>query len=168
MKGAVTQPHPARMGDPAERAAPKDDTSMSEAHAAAAQLLVSAQPPQSACAESSKPPFCFQTFSESLQLTRFAEALSRADLTSNYINTCDTPLTIFAPTDDAFLRLGEQLPTDLETLRELMCVHMTLGMLWCDAKSCSHLRRAYARACRLPPPRAAHALLLCCAASRIC
>ncbi|EOD04295.1 hypothetical protein EMIHUDRAFT_259662, partial [Emiliania huxleyi CCMP1516] len=63
-----------------------------------------------------------------LGLGRFVAALEAADLLGNYVDTCESPLTLFAPSDEAFARLGA-LPDDLQVLRELLCVHITLGSL---------------------------------------
>ena len=68
-------------------------------------------------------------FITSLGLNKFAQTLEAANLTASYVDICQSELTIFAPTDEAFARLGAQLPQDVQLLRELMCVHITLGNL---------------------------------------
>ena len=75
----------------------------------------------------SREPFSFVEFASGLGLNKFAAALEAANLTSSYVDVCQSELTLFAPTDDAFDRLGANLPTDVLLLRELMCVHITLG-----------------------------------------
>ena len=72
--------------------------------------------------------FSFTQWASDLGLRRFADLITEADL-SDFIDTCMTPLTIFAPTDCAIARLGTQRPVDAELLRELMCVHLTMGQL---------------------------------------
>ena len=72
--------------------------------------------------------FSFNQWASDLGLRRFADMIADGDL-SDFIDTCMTPLTIFAPTDDAIARLGSQRPGDAEQLRELMCVHLTMGQL---------------------------------------
>ena len=72
--------------------------------------------------------FSFTQWASDLGLRRFADLIAEADL-SDFIDTCMTPLTIFAPTDCAIARLGTQRPVDAELLRELMCVHLTMGQL---------------------------------------
>ena len=79
-------------------------------------------------AAASRSAFSFATWAASIGLARFADLIAEADLT-DFVDSCMTPLTIFAPTDDAIARLGQQLPGDPEQLRELLCVHLTMGQL---------------------------------------
>ena len=74
------------------------------------------------------PGFSFKDFATEHGLHEFAALLVDAGLT-DFIDNCDTALTIFAPTDEAIMRLGEQLPADNQLLRELLCVHITMGSL---------------------------------------
>jgi len=100
------------------------------AQQAAAMPLATAEVAQaSSSMVPARPDFSFEEFAKGLNLNRFASALSAANLTANYIDTCETPVTIFAPSDEAFTRLGDQLPTNVQILRELLCVHVTLGSL---------------------------------------
>ena len=79
-------------------------------------------------AAASRSAFSFASWAASLGLARFADLIAEADLTE-FVDSCMTPLTIFAPSDDAIARLGAQLPGDPELLRELLCVHLTMGQL---------------------------------------
>lgn len=56
--------------------------------------------------------YSFKEFASGLGLSRFSTALEAADLLG-YVDTCEPPLTIFAPSDEAFGRLGA-LPEDLQ------------------------------------------------------
>ena len=67
--------------------------------------------------------FSFRQWASDLGLARFADSIGEAGL-ADLIDTSMTPLTIFAPTDDAVARLGSQRPGEAEQLRELMCVHL--------------------------------------------
>ena len=40
---------------------------------------------------------------------------------ADFIDGCETALTIFAPTDEAIARLGDGMPSDTQLLRELLC-----------------------------------------------
>ena len=46
-----------------------------------------------------------------------------------FIENSEAALTLFSPTDEAIRELGNQLPTDTQLLRELLCVHITMGSL---------------------------------------
>jgi len=60
--------------------------------------------------------YSFKSFATGLGLGRFVAALEAADLLGNYVDTCESPLTLFAPSDEAFSRLGD-LPIDLQVQR---------------------------------------------------
>ena len=60
----------------------------------------------------------------------FSRLLQEGGLTG-FVETCETPLTIFAPTNEAILAVGNTLPADTQLLRELLCVHITMGSLRC-------------------------------------
>ena len=79
----------------------------------------------------SRSAFSFNQWASDLGLRRFADMIAEANL-GDFIDNCMAPLTIFAPTDDAIARLGSQRPGDAEQLRELMCVHLTMGQLSSD------------------------------------
>ena len=81
---------------------------------------VAAHDPSAAAARSA---FSFRQWASDLGLARFADLIGEAGL-ADLIDTSMTPLTIFAPTDDAVARLGSQRPGEAEQLRELMCVHL--------------------------------------------
>lgn len=63
-------------------------------------------------------------------INEFARLIEQAGLTS-FIESCETPLTIFVPTNDAIRAMAATLPTDMQLLRELLCVHITMGNLRC-------------------------------------
>jgi len=79
---------------------------------------VLAQPPPNGGAQ--RPPYSFKQFSASLGLSCFTAALEAADLLGNYVDSCETPLTIFAPSDEAFARLGP-LPEDMQVRPPSRC-----------------------------------------------
>ena len=73
----------------------------------------------------------FVEFANSKGVPEFAEMLTKAGLT-NFVESCETPLTIFAPSNQAIQQLAAQpkgVPTDVQLLRELVCVHVTMGNL---------------------------------------
>ena len=76
----------------------------------------------------SRPTFSFTRWAAGLGLSCFAHLIAEADL-ADFIDTCMTPLTIFAPTDEAVNRLDMQGTGHAEVLRELLCVHLTMGHL---------------------------------------
>ena len=70
----------------------------------------------------------------------FSRLLQEGGLTG-FVESCETPLTIFAPTNEAILAVGNTLPADTQLLRELLRVHITMGSLrWVlrgpSAKNC--------------------------------
>ena len=77
--------------------------------------------------------FSFRQWASDLGLRRFADLIGEAGL-ADLIDTSMTPLTIFAPTDDAIARLGSQRPAEAEQLRELMCVHLVSTGQLCAAE----------------------------------
>ena len=86
--------------------------------------------PSSSAARSA---FSFRQWASDLGLRRFADLIGEAGL-ADLIDTSMTPLTIFAPTDDAIARLGSQRPAEAEQLRELMCVHLVSTGQLCAAE----------------------------------
>ena len=74
--------------------------------------------------------FSFREWASSLGLNRFVGLICSAGL-DDYIDSCETALTIFAPSDLAIERLAQTggLPSDMQLLRELLCVHITMGSL---------------------------------------
>ena len=73
-------------------------------------------------------PAWFQSWAAEKGVSEFARLLDRGGLTA-FVESCETPLTIFAPTNEAIMALGGTLPTDTQLLRELLCVHITMGNL---------------------------------------
>ena len=61
-------------------------------------------------------------------IQEFARLIEQAELTS-FIESCETPLTIFVPTNEAIRAMAGTLPTEIQLLRELLCVHITMGSL---------------------------------------
>jgi uncharacterized surface protein with fasciclin (FAS1) repeats len=61
-------------------------------------------------------------------IQEFARLIEQAELTS-FIESCETPLTIFVPTNEAIRAMAGNLPTEIQLLRELLCVHITMGSL---------------------------------------
>ena len=80
-----------------------------------------------------RPAFSFRQWASDLGLRGFADLIGEAGL-ADLIDTSMTPLTIFAPTDDAIARLGSQRPAEAEQLRELMCVHLVNTGQLCSAE----------------------------------
>ena len=80
-----------------------------------------------------RPAFSFRQWASDLGLRGFADLIGEAGL-ADLIDTSMTPLTIFAPTDDAIARLGSQRPAEAEQLRELMCVHLVSTGQLCSAE----------------------------------
>lgn len=74
------------------------------------------------------PTWSFTDFAAQQGMSQFAKLLNDAGLTQ-FVESCETSLTIFAPTDEAIIQLGDQLPSDTQLLRELLCVHITMGSL---------------------------------------
>ncbi len=61
-------------------------------------------------------------------IQEFARLIEHAGLTA-FIESCETPLTIFVPTNEAIRAMAGTMPTDMQLLRELLCVHITMGSL---------------------------------------
>ena len=89
----------------------------------------------------------FKDFATANGLQRFASLLVDAGL-ADFIDNCETALTIFAPSDEAFVRLGDSIPTDTQLLRELLCVHVTIGSLRFAAAPSTGASLACSRAMR--------------------
>ena len=70
----------------------------------------------------------FEAWASEKGVSEFARLLDRGGL-ATFVESCETPLTIFAPTNEAIMALGGTLPTDTQLLRELLCVHITMGNL---------------------------------------
>ena len=84
-------------GDPV---APPLEPLAAEGEAAGAAV---APAPAAAEATADAPPaYSFKAFAMELGLGRFVAALEAADLLGNYVDTCESPLTLFAPSDEAF------------------------------------------------------------------
>ena len=73
------------------------------------------------------PPW-FSEWANQNGVQEFAQLLHQAGLTT-FVERCETQLTIFAPTNEAIRKLAHQLPADTQLLRELLCVHITMGSL---------------------------------------
>ncbi len=87
-----------------------------------ATLVTTTQPPP--------PPLPnLHAIAERYNITRFVKALADTELLEKYIDVCESPVTIFAPVDAAFDDPRTMLPDDKTVLRELLCIHMTLGEL---------------------------------------
>lgn len=67
--------------------------------------------------------FSFSNFAAAYGVQKFAGLLSLA----NCVDTYGAALTIFAPTDEAIDRLGSQLPTETNALRDLIYAHISIG-----------------------------------------
>jgi hypothetical protein len=72
----------------------------------------------------------FQQFASKNGVTEFARLVSDSDLVG-FVEGSETPLTLFVPTNEAILAVTHKLPGDQQLLRELVCVHITLGSLRC-------------------------------------
>lgn len=70
----------------------------------------------------------FQQFASKNGVTEFARLVSDSDLVG-FVEGSETPLTLFVPTNEAILAVTHKLPGDQQLLRELVCVHITLGSL---------------------------------------
>jgi uncharacterized surface protein with fasciclin (FAS1) repeats len=105
-----------------------------------AMAVATAAPVEVAAPEALAPPPWFSEFASEKGVQEFANLLSTAGLTA-FVESCETPLTIFAPTNEAIRQLGRQIPSDTQLLRELLCVHITMGSLWYAAR----------RKCEEPP-----------------
>ena len=86
--------------------------------------------PQENVCDTSRPAYSFRNFASQHNLSRFADLLESAGLTS-FIETSEASLTIFAPSEKAIDRLSGQFPTDDQLLRELLCVHISMGSMRC-------------------------------------
>lgn len=100
-----------------------------------------------------RPPYSFKQFANGLGLSCFTAALEAADLLTNYVDSCETALTIFAPSDEAFTRLGP-LPEDMQARASPPTpssapppAHRTRRILQCLHRSPSCLAPQ-----QLPPP----------------
>ena len=85
------------------------------------------------------PPW-FQQWCEGQNLHEFAKLVAEADL-ATFVEGSETPLTLFAPSNEAIRAVAHKLPGDMQLLRELVCVHITMGSLRCAHTS----RQASAR-----------------------
>ena len=72
----------------------------------------------------------FPAFAQERGVTEFSRLLTEAGLQS-FVESSDHPLTIFAPSNEAIMALGGSMPSDMQLLRELLCVHITMGNLRC-------------------------------------
>ena len=70
----------------------------------------------------------FHEFASTHNLLEFARLVADADLVS-FIEGSETQLTLFAPSNEAVLAVTHKLPRDTQLLRELVCVHITMGSL---------------------------------------
>ena len=61
-------------------------------------------------------------------LQEFARLVQEADLAS-FVEGSETALTLFAPSNEAIMAVAHKLPQDMQLLRELVCVHITMGSL---------------------------------------
>ena len=61
-------------------------------------------------------------------LQEFARLVQEADLAS-FVEGSETALTLFAPSNEAIMAVAHKLPQDMQLLRELVCVHITMGTL---------------------------------------
>ena len=75
----------------------------------------------------------FHAWSARNGVHEFAKLVTDADLMS-FVEGSETPLTMFVPTDEAIRCLSDKLPADMLLLRELVCVHITMGSLRCDMR----------------------------------
>jgi len=81
-------------------------------------------------------------WAESNNLNEYAKLVAEADLTS-FVEGSETPLTLFAPSNEAVCAVAHKLPGDMQLLRELVCVHITMGSL-----RYAHGRSALHRTCK--------------------
>ena len=77
-------------------------------------------------------PFDFTAWANDNGVQEFARLVADAGL-SSFVESCETPLTIFAPSNQALRQVAKHLPKDTQLLRELICVHITMGNLRCAA-----------------------------------
>ena len=98
------------------------------ASADAAATAAPAEAAQAVPAQAPTPTPWFNDWAASKGIDQFSRLLGDAGLTT-FVESCETPLTIFAPTNEAIMGLGSTLPTDTQLLRELLCVHITMGSL---------------------------------------
>ena len=94
------------------------------------------------------PPGYFALDDGESAVEEFAQLLSTAGLTP-FVETCETPLTIFVPNNEAIRNMRHTLPTDVQLLHELLCVHITMGSLRCAPRVPAW--RTWTRAPRPPP-----------------
>ena len=116
----------------AASADPEGEPSSTDAVALAEVAPIMANSVEEPPPQSSTPPLqCaqpwFSDWANANGVSEFARLLSDAGLTG-FVETCETPLTIFAPTNEAIRNLAT-LPSDTQLLRELLCVHITMGNL---------------------------------------
>ena len=78
-------------------------------------------------AASSEAPW-FVAWASSNNLQEFARLVTDADLVS-FVEGSETPLTLFAPSNDAIQAVAHKLPGDVQLLRELVCVHITMSSI---------------------------------------
>ena len=90
----------------------------------------------------------FSQWAQMNNVEEFAQLLSTAGLTP-FVETCETPLTIFVPNNEAIRNMRHTLPTDVQLLHELLCVHITMGSLRCAPRVPAW--RTWTRAPRPPP-----------------
>ena len=98
-------------GDPA----PTNGTAASTSAAAPAEGAAAVEP-------------WFADWANENGVQEFAQLLTHAGL-SAFVESCEAALTIFVPTNEAIRALAHTLPTDTQLLRELLCVHITMGSL---------------------------------------
>ena len=105
--------------------------------AAAAEVEMALPPPaveddaaSTAVAASTAPANWFSEWAQAHNVEEFAQLLQMAGLTS-FVETCETALTIFVPTNDAIAKVRHTLPSEPNLLHELLCVHITMGSLRC-------------------------------------
>ena len=140
---------------------------VSQADLAPADAAAAAVGSPDGTADDAAPPastWSFSDWANAHGIGSFAKLLDTAGLTS-FIEGSEAPLTIFAPGDEALAALSSQLPTDTQLLRELLCVHITMGGLRCARPSnhgpACHPCLFFPLPAHLPPPRLAAAPSSC-------
>ena len=108
---------------------------MAHANAAATVVMQAAggaagTPPLLATPVGDPPVPWFTSWASKNELSEFARLVVDSDL-STFVEGSETPLTLFAPTNQVLRAMAHKLPTDPQLLRELACVHITLGSLRC-------------------------------------
>ena len=85
--------------------------------------------------QGAKSTWTFSEWASANSLQEFANLVTEADL-ATFVEGGETPLTLFAPTNEAIRAVAHKLPGDVQLLRELVCVHITLGSLrWARART---------------------------------